>query len=45
VRASKVATMEDAPLARAETELQLLGAYAVVMMTASLMLFDYVWED
>ncbi len=45
VRASKVATMEDAPLARAETELQLLGAYAVVMLTASLMLFDYVWED
>jgi hypothetical protein len=45
VRATKISTMEDAPLARAETELQLLGAYATVMLTASLMLFDYVWEE
>jgi heme exporter protein B len=45
VRATKISTMEDAPLARAETELQLLGAYATIMLTASLMLFDYVWEE
>ena len=45
VRATKISTMEDAPLARAETELQLLGAYATVMLTVSLMLFDYVWEE
>lgn len=45
VRATKVATMDDAPLARAETELQLLIAYTLVMLTLSLMLFDFVWEE
>lgn len=45
VRATKIATMEDAPLARAETELQLLVAYALLMLALSLMLFDYVWEE
>lgn len=45
VRATKVATMDDAPLARAETELQLLVAYILLTLTLSLMLFDYVWEE
>lgn len=44
VRATKVATMDDAPFARAETEVQLLAAYTLITFTASLLLFDYIWE-
>ncbi len=45
VRATRISTMEDAPFFRAETELQLLAAYAVVMLTVSLLLFEFVWEE
>lgn len=45
IKATKISTMEDAPLARAETELQLLSAYAAVMTIASFLLFEFVWED
>ncbi len=45
VRATRISTMEDAPLFRAATELQLLAAYAVVMFTVSLLLFEFVWEE
>ncbi|MCS7013498.1 MAG: heme exporter protein CcmB [Chloroherpetonaceae bacterium] len=44
VRATKIATMDDAPFARAETEMQLLAAYSLLTFTLSLVLFDYIWE-
>jgi len=45
VRATRIATQEDAPFARAETELQILGAYTLVMFFVSLMLYDFIWEE
>jgi len=45
VRATRIATQEDAPFARAETELQILAAYMLVMFFVSLMLYDFIWEE
>jgi len=45
VRATRIATQEDAPFARAETELQILAAYTLVMFFVSLMLYDFIWEE
>lgn len=42
---STAKVMEAAPLSDIYAELQALLAYAVIMITASLMLFKYVWED
>jgi len=35
----------EAPFAAASSELQLLVSYAVVMITASVLLFEFVWEE
>ncbi len=45
VRATRIATQQDAPFARAETELQILAAYTLVMFFVSLMLYDFIWEE
>ncbi len=45
VRATRIAAQEDAPFARAETELQILGAYTLVMFFVALMLYDFIWEE
>jgi heme exporter protein B len=45
VRATRIATQEDAPFARAETELQILAAYMLVMFFVSLMLYEFIWEE
>ncbi len=45
VRATRIASQEDAPFARAETELQILAAYTLVMFFVSLMLFEFIWEE
>ncbi len=45
VRATRIATQEDAPFFRAETELQILAAYTLVMFFVSLMLFEFIWEE
>lgn len=45
VRATRIATQEDAPFFRAETELQILAAYALVMFFVSLMLYEFIWEE
>jgi heme exporter protein B len=45
VRATRIATQEDAPFARAETELQILAAYTLVMFFVSLMLYEFIWEE
>lgn len=45
VRATRMATQEDAPFARAETELQILAAYTLTMFFVSLMLFEFIWEE
>lgn len=44
IRGTRLA-LEGAETAAAGPELRLLIAYAVVMVTASLMLFDFVWGD
>ena len=38
-------TLENAPFSEFSAELQFLVAYAVVMVTASLMLFKFVWQE
>lgn len=45
VRATRMATQEDAPFFRAETELQILAAYTLVMFAVSIMLYDFIWEE
>ncbi|MGQ9806294.1 MAG: heme exporter protein CcmB [Chlorobiales bacterium] len=45
VRATRIATQEDAPFFRAETELQILAAYTLVMFFVSLMLYEFIWEE
>lgn len=45
VRATRIATQEDAPFVRAETELQILAAYTLVMFFVSLMLYEFIWEE
>ncbi len=45
VRATRIATQEDAPFFRAETELQILAAYTLVMFFVALMLFEFIWEE
>ncbi len=45
VRATRIAAQEDAPFFRAETELQILGAYTLVMFFVALMLYDFIWEE
>jgi heme exporter protein B len=45
VRATRIATQEDAPFFRAETELQILAAYTLVMFVVSIMLYDFIWEE
>jgi heme exporter protein B len=44
IRGTRLA-LEGAETAAAGPELQLLVSYSVVMVTASLMLFDFVWSD
>ncbi|MEW6412237.1 MAG: heme exporter protein CcmB [Candidatus Zixiibacteriota bacterium] len=38
-------TLENAPFGEFSAELQFLVAYAVVMVTASIMLFKFVWQE
>lgn len=45
VRATQIATQEDAPFARAETELQILAAYTLVMFFVSFVLYEFIWEE
>jgi heme exporter protein B len=45
VKATRIATMDDAPLFRASTELELLAAYSLVMLVASLLLYDFIFEE
>ncbi|NTV45637.1 MAG: ABC transporter permease [Chlorobiales bacterium] len=45
VRATRLSTAQPLTAETGFTELQLLTAYSVVMLTLSLMLFDFVWED
>jgi heme exporter protein B len=45
VKATDVATTQDAPFVRAATELELLAAYAVMLLASSVLLFDFVWND
>ncbi len=44
IRGTRLA-LEGADMAAAAPELRLLIAYSVVMVTASLMLFEFVWND
>ncbi|NTV45448.1 MAG: hypothetical protein HGB11_02755 [Chlorobiales bacterium] len=45
VRATRLATTATIGTDTGFTELELLTAYSVVMLTLSIMLFDFVWED
>jgi heme exporter protein B len=45
VRATRIATQEDAPFFRASTEIQILAAYTLVMFFVSLMLYEFIWEE
>jgi len=45
VRATKSAALPESTFSDAVAELQLLLAYSVVMLTLSIMLFEYVWEE
>lgn len=45
VRATRLATAATIGNETGFTELELLTAYSVVMLTLSIMLFDFVWED
>jgi heme exporter protein B len=45
VRATRVATQPDAPFFRASTELELLTAYIIVMLTAAILLYEFIWEE
>lgn len=44
IHATKL-SMEGAPLVEATGEFQLLISYAIVVITASYLLFDFVWRD
>jgi heme exporter protein B len=45
IRATRIATQEDAPLFRASTELQILAVYSVVMFFVSFLLYEFIWEE